>query len=246
MNLDVIAHNLANVNTAGFKRSEVSFEDLLYVTLRTPGAVDASGNTSAAGLQIGSGAAAVATTAQHTQGTIEPTGRDLDVAIDGEGFFLVTTASGDQLFTRTGSFKFDSDRNIVTAEGYSLGLSTVQADADQIQIQSDGTVLARVPGATTTFQDLGTLQLYRFANPSGLEAVGGNYYKEMPSSGTATAANPGDNGAGRLKAGYLERSNVDVVSELIRMIMAQRAYEVNSRAIKAGDEMLSVSSRLGG
>jgi len=243
MNLDVIAHNLANVNTAGFKKSEVSFEDLLYVNLRTPGVSDASGNQSAAGLQIGSGAAAVSTTAHHTQGTLEMTGRDLDLAIDGEGFFQVTLPSGETRYTRNGAFKLNSAGTIVTAEGYSLGITGVTSATDKIEVGRDGSVSVRAAGSTTS-TSLGQIPLFRFANPAGLESAGGNLFKENSAAGPAQSVTPGVDG-GSIKSKYLERSNVDVVSELIKMIMAQRAYEVNSRAIKAGDQMMSISSRLG-
>jgi len=243
LSLDVIAHNLANVNTAGFKKSEVSFEDLLYVNLRTAGVTDASGTQSAAGLQIGSGAAAVSTTAHHTQGTLEQTGRDLDLAIDGEGFFRVELASGETRYTRNGSFKLNSDGEIVTSEGYKLGISGITSATDRIQVGLDGTVSVRASGATAA-TSIGQIALYRFANPAGLENAGGNLFKENPAAGSPQTVSANVNGGG-IKSGYLERSNVDVVGELIKMIMAQRAYEVNSRAIKAGDQMMSISSRLG-
>jgi flagellar basal-body rod protein FlgG len=243
MNIDVIANNLANVSTAGFKRSETTFEDLLYVDVHTPGVVAADGTESARGFQIGSGSALVSTSKLHTQGTLEATGRDLDIAIDGKGFFELQVGS-DVAYSRAGSFALNSSGQIVSPDGHELqGLSAVPDDAKEIMIGRDGTV--SVLGADNTISSIGNIQLHRFPNPAGLMARGANLYTVSQASGSATAGSPGDDGYGTLKGGYVERSNVDVVGELINLIMAQRAYEVNSRAVKAGDEMMSLTARLG-
>jgi flagellar basal-body rod protein FlgG len=246
LQVDTIANNLANANTTGFKRSEVAFQDLLYQTIQQPGMETAAGQVSPTGLQVGSGARAVSTTKVFGQGTVEETGRDLDVAIQGDGFLQVRLPDGSSAYTRDGSLRIDANGALVTAEGLRLEPQiTLPADASSITIGKDGTITATSAGATETATTLGQLTLVRFPNPSGLSSEGGNLYRATPSSGAATVATPGESGAGSLAQRFLERSNVEVVSELVSLIVAQRAYEVNSRAIKAGDEMMGQVSNLG-
>lgn len=242
--LDVTANNIANVNTNGFKRSHLDFADLLYANLRSAGAGDSAGQQLPIGLQIGSGARTVGTTKLFKGGTLEQTDISTDVAIEGNGFFKVQLPSGEFRYTRDGAFHPDSTGRLVTGDGYVLdGNITVPNDVDvgDIAIGSEGTVSA-VQG--TAEVALGQILLYRFPNPAGLESGGGNLYRISPASGAEVQATPGTDGVGTLRQGYLERSNVEVVTELIALITAQRAYEVNSRAIRAGDEMLSNTSQI--
>jgi flagellar basal-body rod protein FlgG len=245
--IDVTANNLANVNTAGFKRSRVDFADLLYSTLKPAGTEAASGVQTPTGLQVGSGVRPVSTTKIFSPGTFAQTGNPLDVAIEGDGFFRIELPTGDIRYTRSGTFKLDNTGKIVTADGYSLsGNLTVPQGVplDRISIGADGTVsgiAANAPGAPIT---IGTIQIARFLNPAGLSSEGSNLYAESPASGTEQLNNPGTDGMGTLRQGFLEGANVEVVTELIGLISAQRAYEINSRAIRAGDEMLSVTSEI--
>ncbi len=245
VNVDVIANNLANVNTAGYKRTQADFQDLLYVVMKEPGAQTQSGFTTPSGVQIGSGAELVSTTKVYTPGVLEPTERALDVAILGDGFFEVDLPNGQKGYTRDGGLRVDGVGQLVTAQGFRISPPiTIDAAADKnITIAQDGTVSVRdtITGASTT---LGALQLARFANPAGLRSGGGNLVYETASSGPPTLAQPGQSGTGSLQQNTLERSNVNVVNELVSLITAQRAYEMNSRAIKAGDEMLTEASNL--
>jgi flagellar basal-body rod protein FlgG len=242
--LDVTANNLANVNTNGFKRSNVDFADLLYTSVRQPGADQFAGQASPIGLQIGSGARAVGTTKLFTPGSIEQTGNSTDIAIEGFGFFKILLPSGEFRYTRDGAFHPDNNGRLVTADGYALdGNITIPADISptQVTIGIDGTVAALQGGLPQT---IGNIQLVRFPNPAGLSSEGNNLYAASPASGQEVLGTPGQTGLGTLRQGYLERSNVEVVSELVSLITAQRAYEVNARAIRAGDEMLSNTSQI--
>jgi flagellar basal-body rod protein FlgG len=245
VNVDVIANNLANVNTAGYKRTQADFQDLLYVILKEPGAQTQNGFTTPSGVQIGSGAELVSTTKVFTPGVLEQTERALDVAILGDGFFEVDLPNGQKAYTRDGGLRLDGVGRLVTAQGYAISPSiTVDDAADKsITIAQDGTITVRDP-ITQASTNLGTLQLARFANPAGLRASGGNLFVETASSGAPTLSNPGEGGTGPVAQNTLERSNVNVVNELVSLITAQRAYEMNSRAIKVGDEMLSEASNL--
>ena len=235
-NVDVIANNLANVNTTGFKRTQADFQDLLYIVQREPDA-SLQGLSSPTGVQIGSGAELVSTTKIFTNGVIEPTENPLDIAIQGEGFLQVSLPDGSTAYTRAGALRRDAQGTLTTAQGYPLADGiTVPPEAVGISISTDGTVQVTDRSGATTVQ--GNLQLAVFANPAGLRAVGGNLFLESATSGAAQLATPGQDGAGSLSQGMLERSNVDVVQELVGLITAQRAYEVNSRAISVGDEML--------
>ena len=243
MIVDVIANNLANINTSGFKRSQVDFQDLMYLKLAQAGGETASGVLTPTGLEIGAGVRMAATTKVFTPGELENTGRNLDVAISGDGFFEVTMPDGSTLYTRDGSIKLDANGQLVTANGYTIGGGlTIPRESVRVSIGDDGTITSfDTEGVATT---VGTLNLVRFVNPSGLSSEGDNLLSETPASGTPVSGTPGDEGFGTLQQGFLEKSNVQMVTELVNLIKAQRAYEINSRAIRAGDEMLNTANRL--
>jgi flagellar basal-body rod protein FlgG len=243
MNLDVIANNLANVNTTGFKKSKIEFQDLLYQTTRTAGSEQGAGNQLPTGMQIGHGSRAVATSRIFTTGELSQTGEKLDVAIAGDGFFQVQLPDGSQAYTRDGAFKLSSNGAIVNSEGMQVlgGFPPVPATTTAVSISPTGEI--SLTDATGT-SPAGRVNMTRFANPSGLEAIGRNLYKESPASGPPETGNPGEGGFGQLQQGYLEMSNVKVVEEMVKLIMAQRAYEVNSKAIQAADEMMQQSNNL--
>ncbi|MFZ5520261.1 MAG: flagellar basal-body rod protein FlgG [Pseudomonadota bacterium] len=242
--LDHISHNLANSATNGYKRSHAVFEDLMYQTLRQTGANSSEQSTLPSGLQVGLGVRPVATTREFSQGSLQQSTNALDVAIQGNGFFPITLPDGTTGYTRDGSFKLDSQGQIVTNNGYALqpGI-VVPANTKSITIASDGTVTAAVDGQTAP-QNLGQIQIANFINPAGLEPRGENLYIETASSGTPNSAAPGTNGLGTLAQGYVETSNVNVVEELVSMIQTQRAYELNSKAIQTSDQMLQRLSQL--
>jgi flagellar basal-body rod protein FlgG len=240
MIVDAIANNLANMNTTGFKRSQVGFQDLMYVKLREAGAEVAAGVVAPTGFEIGSGVKAASTTKVYTQGEQEKTDRPLDVSIQGEGFFQVTTPGGETRYTRDGSFNVDANGNLVTANGDQLGIS-IPAGAKSVSIASDGTVSVTTNTGTT---NVGNIPLARFINPAGLASEGNNLLAETAASGSATTGTPGQDGLGTLQQGFLESSNVQMVTELVNLIKAQRAYEINSRAIRAGDEMLTTANQM--
>lgn len=245
LNVDVIANNLANINTTGFKKSQCSFEDLLYIITTAPGAVSAEGYEIPTGVQIGSGSRLVATEKIFTPGVLEPTGNMLDVAVEGDGFFKILMPDGSYAYTRDGSFKLSRDGSLVTSQGYLLdGIGTLDPDTLSVSIGKDGTVTSVTASSPETSKNLGQIMLTRFPNPSGLTSLGGNLFKESATSGTSLEVTPGEEGSGTMMQGFLERSNVDVVQELVNLIIAQRAYEVNSRAIRTGDDMLSIANRL--
>ena len=242
MNLDVISNNLANVNTTGFKKSKIEFQELLYQTTRAPGAEQGSGNVLPTGIQIGEGSRPFATSRIFTSGDLTQTGELLDVAIQGDGFFEVQMPDGTRAYTRDGGFKTSSDGRIVTSDGLPLqgGFQPVPAGTTNITIGSNGDVTYSGPNGTTSFQ----VQLVRFTNPGGLESSGSNLYRETNASGPPELGAPGENGFGSLNQGYLEMSNVKVVEEMVNLILAQRAYEVNSKAVQAADEMMQQSNNL--
>jgi flagellar basal-body rod protein FlgG len=241
-NLDVIANNLANVNTTGFKKNKAEFQDLLYQTVRTAGADQGAGNQLPTAAQIGHGSRLVATSKIFTTGELTQTGERLDVAVQGDGFFEIQLPDGTRAYTRDGAFKTDSQGRIVTSDGLVVqgGFQPVPAGTTQIGIAPGGEVTLSGPAGTTTFR----VQLVRFANPAGLEALGRNLFRETPASGTPELGNPGENGFGSLQQGFLELSNVKVVEEMVNLIVAQRAYEVNSKAVQAADEMMALSNNL--
>jgi len=242
LNVDTIANNLANVNTAGFKRQRVDFQDLMYQTTRVAGTPIAQGVELPTGIQVGLGARAAATTKIFTQGMFQHTENALDLVIEGDGFFQVTTPSGALAYTRAGTFKMDSKGNIVTSDGYQLEPAiTLPANTTNINIGADGTVSVTVAGQTDP-QTIGQITIARFANPAGLSNTGHSLYAPTAASGAAEVGTPGQDGRGGLAQGTLELSNVQVVEEMVNMITAQRAYEANSQAIKVADEMLQTAN----
>lgn len=239
--IDVTANNLANVNTNGFKRSQLDFADQLYSTVQQAGSEVTAGQPAPVGLQIGSGVRPTGTTKLFTPGTIEQTNNPLDMAIQGDGFFQVSLPSGGERFTRDGAFRLNAEGNLVTMDGNPMtDQISIPAGAANINIGRDGTVSYTDENGDN--QTAGSIQLARFPNPAGLSSEGGNLYAKTVASGEAVVNEPGISGAGTLIGGQLERSNVEVVTELISLITAQRAYEINSRAIRAGDEMLSTTT----
>jgi flagellar basal-body rod protein FlgG len=242
MNLDVIANNLANVNTTGFKRSKIEFQDLLYQTSRTAGAEQGNGNQLPTGIQVGHGSRPVATSKIFTNGELTQTGERLDVAIQGDGFFEVQMPDGTRAYTRDGAFKLSSDGRVTTSDGLAVqgGFQPIPQGTTSIDISPNGAVTVKGAGGAQNFQ----VQLARFANPSGLESLGRNLFRVTPASGEAEVGNAGENGYGQLAQGYLEMSNVKVVEEMVNLIMAQRAYEVNAKAVQASDEMMQLSNNL--
>jgi flagellar basal-body rod protein FlgG len=242
--LDVISNNLANVGTAGFKRSRAVFEDLLYQTLRQPGAQSSQQTQLPTGLTVGTGVKPVASEKVFTQGNLQQTGNNLDVAINGAGFFQVQLPDGTTAYSRDGSFHLDANGQLVTSSGYQLQPAiTIPSNALAITVARDGTVTVTQPGQATPTQ-VGTLQLANFINAAGLQSQGENLYIETASSGTPTTNTPGTNGLGTLSQGYVETSNVNVVEELVNMIQTQRAYEINSKAVQTSDQMLQRLSQL--
>ncbi len=237
--MSVISNNLANVNTTGFKRDRAAFEDLIYQNLRQVGGSSSQDTELPSGLALGTGVRTVATQKLHTQGNLTQTGNNLDLAIEGRGFFQILMPDGNLQYTRDGTFSLDKDGQIVNSNGYPLEPSiSVPENTLSLTIGSDGTVSALVAGDATPTQ-IGAIELADFINPMGLEATGGNLFRETLSSGTPTTTTPGQDGVGTLLQGTLESSNVNVVEELVNMIETQRAYEMNSKAISTTDEMLS-------
>ena len=242
--LDVIAHNLANVSTTGYKRANAVFEDLMYQNLRQVGANTTEQSQLPTGLHLGLGVRTVATSRSFSQGTLQQTSNNLDVAIQGSGFFQVTMPDGSTNYTRDGSFQVDSQGRLVTSNGLAVANGvTVPANAKNITIGLNGTVTASIPGSPTP-QPIGTIALASFLNPAGLEPQGQNLFAESPASGQPATGTPGSNGLGNLSQGFLETSNVNVVQELITMIQTQRAYEMNSKAIQTSDQMLQKLGQL--
>jgi flagellar basal-body rod protein FlgG len=237
--MDVITSNLANVSTTGFKRSRPVFEDLLYQTLRQPGAASSQASTVPSGLTLGTGVRVVATEHIFTQGTVQKTDNPLDLAIQGNGFFQIQMPDGSLAYTRDGSFTKDANGLIVTANGYPLSPPiTIPANALSVTISPDGVVTYSQPGNNAP-QPGGNIQLVGFVNNAGLQSSGQNLFVETASSGTGTPTTPGTNGTGLINQGYVETSNVNVAEELVNMIVAQRGYEMNSKAVTTCDQMLS-------
>ena len=238
LNVDNIAHNLANANTAGYKARRAQFQDLLYQTIIQPGSSATQQSVVPTGLQLGLGTRAVSNEIVFTQGSFSQTNNPLDVVIEGKGFFQVRTQSGELAYTRAGAFHLNRDGNIVTSNGDLLDPQiTIPPDAQAISIGSDGTVSYTQAGQTAT-QLAGQIQLANFANPAGLNSLGGNLYSPTDASGDAQIGNPGgQEGMGALLQGYVEQSNVSVVEEFISLVVSQRAYEANSKVVKAADEM---------
>ncbi|MBA4141800.1 MAG: flagellar basal-body rod protein FlgG [Nitrosospira sp.] len=236
--MDVIANNLANVSTNGFKRSRAVFEDLLYQTLRQPGAQSSQQTQLPSGLQLGTGVRPVSTERIFTQGNLQQTGNSKDAAIQGQGFFQVLRPDGSTAYTRDGSFQTDFEGQLVTSSGYYIQPAiAIPPNAQSITIGRDGIISVTTPDSTVPVQ-VGSLQLATFINPAGLQSVGENLYVETASSGDPNVTDPGTDGAGVLNQGYVETSNVNVVEELVNMIQTQRAYEINSKAVQTSDQML--------
>lgn len=243
-NLDIISNNLANVNTGGYKKNTVHFQDLLYQNMRTAGASSSSGGQLPTGSQVGLGVNSGTTSQVYTQGTIQISGNDYDVAIKGDGFLRVLMPDGTTAYTRDGALNVDSTGRLVTAEGSPIQPEIIiPADKTSISIAADGTVSVTRAGQTNSEQ-IGQIQLTRFMNPSGLQGVGSNLYRNTPASGDPTDDTPGQNGLGTIIHKSLEVANVEVVEEMIRMITVQRAYETNSKAIQTADEMLANANNL--
>lgn len=243
-NMDVIANNLANVSTNGFKRQRAVFEDLLYQTVRQPGAQSSEQTNLPSGLQIGTGVRPVSTERLFSQGNLSQTSNSKDIAVKGEGFFQVQLPDGTTAYTRDGSFQVDQNGQLVTSSGYQvIPAITIPANALSMTVGRDGIVSVTVQGQTAA-QQVGQLTLSTFINNSGLESMGENLYQETQSSGAPTESTPGLNGAGLLYQGYVETSNVNVAEELVNMIQTQRAYEINSKAVSTSDEMLQKLSQL--
>lgn len=244
MQLDVISHNLANVSTTGYKRANAVFEDLMYQNLRQVGANTTAESQLPTGLHLGLGVRTVATSRSFSQGTIQQTTNQLDVAIQGAGFFQITMPDGTTQYTRDGSFQVDNQGRLVTSNGLPVANGvTIPQNAKNITIANDGTVTASIPGQTAP-QNIGTIALASFINPAGLEPQGQNLFAESPASGQPQTGTPGANGLGVVSQGFLESSNVNVVQELITMIQTQRAYEMNSKAIQTSDQMLQKLGQL--
>ena len=244
LNLDNIANNLANVNTAGFKRSRADFQDLFYQTFRPAGAATASGAEIPVGVQVGHGSKLVAIQRIYVQGDPQETENPLDLMIEGDGFFQVLRSDGTTGYTRGGSFKRDANGRVVTSDGLALQPEVaIPAQAGVVHVGSDGTVSATMPGQTAS-QQIGKIELSRFTNPAGLNSVGRSLFLATSASGDPISGEPGKEGRGTIGQGFLELSNVKVVEEMVNLIMAQRAYETGSKAVQAADEMLQVSNNI--
>lgn len=244
LTLDVIANNLANVQTAGFKRSRVDFQDLVYETVQVPGASSAQGREIPSGFQVGHGSRAVSTQRLFTKGNLQQTGNPLDLAIEGDGFFQVIQASGEVAYTRAGTFKKDSQGRMVSTEGFALQPEiTIPQDALSVTVGVDGTISVTQPGVLQP-QEVGTIELVRFINPAGMQSLGRNLFIPTQASGDPIPGNPGRDGLGTLLQGFVEMSNVNVVEEMVSLIISQRAYEINSRAIRTADEMMQTANNL--
>ena len=236
LNLNTIANNLANVNTTGFKRSKIEFQDLLYQKPRSAGAEAAGGNVIPTGIEIGNGSRVAATSKVFTQGQVTQTGKELDIAIQGDGFFEVQRPDGTTAYTRDGSFKLNASGQVVTSDGLPVlsGFQAVPTGTTSISIAETGEVTVEGASGSQTYR----ISLTRFANPAGLKSLGGNLYEETNASGTPEQGNPGEQGFGQVLQRYLEGSNVNIVEEMVNLIVAQRAYEINSKSIQTSDEML--------
>lgn len=240
---DVIANNLANVNTTGFKRARTHFQDLLYQTLHLAGTPTSVGTQVPSGVQVGHGANVVATERIFTQGSFRLTENQFNVAVEGNGFFQIALPDGSMAYTRDGSFERDSNGQIVTHSGFLVQPPvTIDPEAVNIEINAEGVVTQQLPDGTLA--QVGTIQLTNFVNPAGLQSLGSNTYRETAASGPPLTGNPGQNGTGYLRQGYVEISNVNVAEELIDLIVAQRAYEVNSKSIQTQDSILATASNL--
>ena len=243
-NLDVISNNIANANTNGYQQSRADFQDLMYQTLRLQGAKNEAGNQVPTGIQIGLGATLAAVQKVFIQGDLSQTGNQLDMAIEGNGFIEIDLPSGDKAYTRAGSFKTDSQGRICTSDGYLLDPNiTIPQNATSVSVASDGTVSAQISGQMAP-QQIGNILLYTFPNLGGLSAMGKNLYQETEASGNPVSGTPGTNGLGTIQQGYLEMSNVNIMTEMVNLIIGQRAYEANTKVIQSADEMLQMANNV--
>ncbi len=244
LNIDVVANNLANTNTTGFKKSRADFQDLMYQTLKSAGAPSTNATQAPSGIQVGLGVKTASVTKMFTAGTLTQTGNDLDLAIEGDGFFQIQQPDGTTAYSRAGAFKKDNQGRMVTSDGYPLLPEIIiPNNASKVTIGTDGTVSVLQAGQTNP-TSVGTIQLANFSNPSGLSSIGHNLYPQSDSSGIATTGTAGQNGLGTIDQGALEMSNVSVMEEMVNMIVGQRAYEINSKAVQAADEMLQQANNL--
>lgn len=244
LNIDVLSHNLANVNTTGFKKGRADFQDLMYETLRLPGSPSTTSTQVPTGIQVGLGTRTAAIQKIFLQGDYKATKNELDMAIEGDGFFQITKPDGEIAYTRDGSFKLDSDGRIVTSDGFLLEPEiSVPPDAMTISIGIDGTVSVLQAGQSEP-NEIGTIELGNFINPAGLNSIGRNLYLPTAASGDVVTGTAGEDGFGTIAQGFLEMSNVSVVEEMVKLISAQRAYEINSKAIQASDEMLQLANNI--
>jgi len=243
LNVDVISNNLANVNTAGFKRGRANFQDLMYQQVSSPGSQNSAGNQVPSGVQVGLGVRTAGVSRIFSEGSFQQTGNPLDMAVEGRGFFQVQLPDGSLAYTRTGTFSVDSQGQLVTQDGYIVQPAmTIPADALSINIAQDGSLSVVQPGNVQT--TIGQMELADFANPNGLTAIGHSLFQESQASGTPTTGSPGLSGLGSVAQGTLEMSNVNTVEEMVNMIAAQRAYEMNSKSIQAADEMLGMANNI--
>jgi flagellar basal-body rod protein FlgG len=244
LNIDNISNNLANVNTNGFKKASVQFQDLVYQTLQEAGSTSGDETQRPTELTVGAGVKPVATEKSFAQGSLTSTENALNLGINGDGFFQITCPDGEVRYTRDGTFKLSSDSQIVTSDGYPLEPAiTLPTDTEAVSIANDGTVQVTLYGDSTT-QTIGQIELARFINPAGLKSVGGNLYEETAASGAVMTGTPDSSSFGAVKQGYLEASNVSIVEEMVNMIVAQRAYELNSKSVRTADEMIQTANQL--
>ncbi len=242
--VDSISNNLANVNTAGYKKSKLQFQDLLYETMTAPGAINSDGVKLPGSLQVGHGVKPMTNDHIFVQGNLQNTGNDLDVAIQGDGFFQVQRPDGTVAYTRDGSFKVNADGLIVNAQGLALSPAiTVPAQSTSLTITPEGTVSVVRQGETDA-TEIGSIELARFINPAGLSSEGGNIFTQTTASGEPLVSKPSESGAGSLSQKYIETSNVQMVEEMVNLIVAQRAYEINSKAVTTSDQMLQNANQL--
>ncbi len=245
-NIDTVSNNLSNVNTTGFKKQRAEFEDLLYQTVLMAGTPATEVTEVPTGIQVGHGVKVAATQKMFTQGSLQATGNKLDIALEGDGFFKIQMYDGTMAYTRDGSFKIDSNRQVVTSNGYLLEPQLVLPEnsiMETLSISQDGRITVKIVGEDDPV-DIGQMEIYRFVNPAGLRSIGSNLFKITPASGEEIPGQPGLEGMAKLHQGFLEMSNVKVVEEMVNMIVAQRAYEINSKAIQTSDSMLATAIAL--
>jgi len=242
--MDTISHNLSNVNTNGYKRQKMEFQDLMYQTLREPGVRNLEGSMAPSGIEVGLGVKPAATQRIFLQGSLNQTGNELDLAIQGEGFFQIMLPDGTTAYSRDGQFKLSSDGSIVTSNGfYCYPQLTIPEGSQELTIAADGQVHVKLPGDQTS-TEIGQIELVRFINPSGLKAIGNNLFTGSEASGEPIVCMPGEENAGTIAQGYVEASNVEIVGEMVNMISAQRAYEIISKAIQVSEDMLQIANNL--